>query len=114
MPHIIVHHPVGLPGNARLETLLDQLHRTVVGTGLFDESHIKLRTLPFVHFRNGGQQGPYLHIELRIKPGRSKQQKTQLSQIVLQTVREEELQVDTITVEVVEMDADSYAKWQRD
>ena len=95
----------------QLETLLDVVHAEVVDTALFDESHIRIRAIPLSHYRAGGKPDPFIHVQCRIHPGRSEAQKRQLSEAVLAAVRGQGLPVKVITVEVVEMDKASYAKY---
>lgn len=111
MPHLIVEFS-DVPSIAnQVELLLDAIHHAAVATGLFDESHIRVRALPYAHYRVGGKQEPFIHVQCRLHAGRSEAQKRQLSEAVLAAVRGLGWPVKVATVEVVEMDRDSYAKY---
>lgn len=114
MPHVIIEFPYELASDEQAESLLEQLHHTVVASGLFEEGNIRLRTQPFIHYRLGGALEPYIHVQLRIHSGRTSEQKGDLSRRVLDAVRQQGWPVKTITVEVVEMVRDSYAKFSAD
>lgn len=111
MPHLLIEYPQDCIGAEQLEPLLDVVHAGVVATSLFDESHIRIRTIPFTHYRLAGKQEAFIHVQCRIHAGRTEEKKRQLSEAVLGLVRGQHLPVKNITVEVVEMDRESYAKW---
>lgn len=110
MPHLIVEFPQDAVAPHQVAGLLDAAHRAAVASGLFDTSHVKSRALPLAYYRRGSDDRPFVHAQLRIKPGRSAAQKQALSQAVLAAIRGQGLAVAVITVEVVELDAASYAK----
>lgn len=111
MPHLIIEYPQDVVAAEQAESMLDAVHRAAVATGLFDESHIRIRTVPLSHYRTGGRSEPFIHVQCRIHAGRDERQKRQLSEAVLVAIREQALPVKVITVEVVEMDRASYAKF---
>ena len=110
MPHLILEYSQSLVNEEQLDALLDQLHQAVCATQLFTESHIKLRAYAACHYRIGGEQRPFIHTQLRIKPGRNSEQKQHLTAAILSTIQSQPWASGVITVEVVDMDADSYAK----
>ena len=109
MPHLIVEFSDGPSIANQVEPLLDAIHRAAAATGLFDESHIRVRAVPYTHYRVGGEREPFIHVQCRLHAGRSEAQKRQLSEAVLAAVRGPGWSVKVITVE--EMDRDSYAKY---
>jgi 5-carboxymethyl-2-hydroxymuconate isomerase len=111
MPHLIVEFSDDPSIASRVEPLLDAIHRAATASGLFDESHIRVRALPYAHYRVGGKREPFIHVQCRLHAGRSEAQKRQLSEAVLAAVRGQGWVAKVITVEVVEMDRDSYAKY---
>ena len=114
MPHLLVEFPQDNVSAEQIELLLDDVHAAAVGTGLFEESHVRIRAIPLLHYRAGGQPEPFIHLQCRIHAGRSDEQKRRLSEAVLAAIREQRLAVAVITVEVVEMDGGSYAKFSRE
>ena len=112
MPHIIIEFSQDLGGPEPIGQMLDAVHAAVAASGLFDESHIKVRALPVGHYRVGGKHAAFIHAQCRIHAGRSETQKQALSAAVLAAIREQGLAVTVITVEVMEMERASYAKFQ--
>ncbi len=110
MPHVIIEYSVGLMASSQVDGLLAELHRSIVETQLFTESHIKLRAYAANHSLVGGESKSFIHVQLRIKPGRRQEQKQLLSSTVLQTLQQQPWADGVMTVEVVDMDGQSYAK----
>ena len=111
MPHVIIELPNKVANDAKVAVLLDAVHAAVSGTSLFEIENIKTRVVTFNHYRLGTTNESFIHVQCRIHPGRSEQQKKMLSEVVLRAVRAQELPVSIITVEVVEMDRVTYAKY---
>lgn len=110
MPHLIIEYAEGLANAAEVEALLDALHATALDSGLFAESHIKVRAIPVHHYRTAGRREPFIHAQLRIHIGRSREQKQQLSGAVLATICGQPWARCLVNVEVVDMDKETYAK----
>jgi len=110
MPHLIIEYPQDCVADEQIESLLDEVHRAALQSGLFDESHIRLCAIPLIHYRSGGQRKPFIHVQCGIHSGRTGEQKRRLSEAILAAIRGHALPVAVITVEVVEMDRTSYAK----
>lgn len=110
MPHLIIQYAQELARDEQVPPMLDAVHEAAASTGLFDESHIRTRAFPVAFYRVGTGRDPFIHAQLRILPGRTPAQKTTLSNAVLAALREQGWAAKVITVEVVDMDGESYAK----
>jgi len=110
MPHLIIEYAQDLSIDDQIPILLDVVHQASTETGLFVESHIKIRAIPIRFYRTCGEKNTFIHAQLRIKEGRSSAQKKILSTAVLTAIQSMGWSVDVITVEVVDMDSESYAK----
>ncbi|MDH5693194.1 MAG: hypothetical protein OEZ47_08840 [Gammaproteobacteria bacterium] len=113
MPHIVVEYVESALGEQELKTVLRHIHDAVSSSGLFEVSHIRTRAYPFSEFTNGIEGGPYIHVQARIKSGRDADNKKRLAETILVSVSALSLPVSVITVEIVDMDRDSYSKWNR-
>lgn len=111
MPHLIIEFSQELAGAERIGSMLEAVHHAAAATGLFEESHIRVRAMPFAYYSTGGKREPFVHVQCRIHAGRSAAQKKQLSEAVLSALREQAWSMKVMTVEVVEMDRASYAKY---
>jgi 5-carboxymethyl-2-hydroxymuconate isomerase len=112
MPHVIVEYTTNAVEAERVPGLLDAVHRAVFDSGMFEPDHIKSRALPITDYRCGTDDRPFIHVQLRIRPGRDTEQKRYLSQAVLAAIRDRDAPARVVTVEVVELDAASYAKYE--
>ena len=111
MPHLIIEYAQDMGVDDKVPAMLDAIHNAAVATGLFDEGNIKVRAIPLVHYRFGKGQDPFMHAQLRIQMGRNQDQKKALSHAVLNALRQQHWPAKMITVEVVEMDTLTYAKY---
>jgi 5-carboxymethyl-2-hydroxymuconate isomerase len=114
MPHILIEFTEALASDEQVESLLDAIHTTVAATELFDEEHIRVRAYSLHHYRCGSRKRHFIHAQLRIHAGRSNEQKHRLSNAVLSALHAQQWPAEVITVEVVEMERESYAKFTRD
>ncbi len=112
MPHLIIEFSNKQAEAEQIETMLDAVHQAAAATELFEEEHIRVRAYPLDYYRSGGRFSHFIHAQLRIHRGRTEEQKRQLSGAVLAALQAQQWPAKTITVEVVDMDRDSYAKWR--
>ena len=111
MPHIIVEYSEKLLEDTEVNSMLQRIHRSIADSGLFKENQIKTRAYPFKEFTNAGESNPYIHIQARIKIGRDADNKKRLGEVILAGFETLNIQASVITVEVIDMDRDSYGKY---
>ena len=111
MPHIIVEYSEQLLEDAEVHTMLKTVHGSIADSGLFKANQIKTRAYPFKEFTNAGENSPYIHIQVRIKVGRDADNKKRLGKVILAGFETFNIQASVITVEVIDMDRDSYGKY---
>ncbi len=73
MPHVLVEYSSNLEDAVSIRELIDDLHITMIESGLFDLSAIRTRALPRSIYRiaDGKPENVFLHIVTRIRSGRS-------------------------------------------
>ena len=111
MPHIIVEYSEQLLDDTDVHTMLKTVHDSIAGSGLFKGNQIKTRAYPFKEFTNAGESDPYIHIQARIKSGRDADNKKHFSEVILAGFETLNISASVITVEVIDMDRDSYGKY---
>ena len=111
MPHIIVEYSEQLIEDAEVRSMLQIIHQSIADSGLFEVNHIKTRAYPFKEFTNAGGKNPYIHIQARIKSGRDGDNKKRLGQEILAGLKTLNIQASVVTVEIIDMDRDSYGKY---
>lgn len=109
MPHCIVEHSVTLDG----DRILPLVFTGALQSGLFevDGSDIKVRSIAYQNYLTGGLKSDFVHVVLKILSGRASEQKRMLSALVLEKLQSLEMQNCSITIEVVDMDRDSYTRF---
>ena len=78
---------------------------------MFKANQIKTRAYPFQEFTNAGESNPYIHIQARIKSGRNVDNKKQFAQVILSGLKPLAIPALVVTVEVIDMDRESYGKF---
>jgi len=111
VPHIIVEYSEKLLEDTEVNSMLQKIHRSIADSGLFKANQIKTRAYPFKEFTNAGESEPYIHIQARIKSGRDADNKKRLGEVILAGFETLNIQASVITVEVIDMDRDSYGKY---
>ena len=113
MPHIILEYPDSYLSEPQVNEALQSIHNRAAASGLFETSHIRTRAYSFKHYTHGddGNDAPYLHIQARIKSGRDTGAKKKLSDSILQGLQCLGLPIGVITIEVVDMNRESYSKY---
>ena len=111
MPHLIIEFSRGQAAAPQVEALLDAAHRAAVASGLFEEGHIRVRASELEYFRVGGRADHFIHLQCRIHSGRDAGQRAQLSRALLAALQGQQWPAASITVEVVEMERATYAKY---
>lgn len=112
MSHIILEYPESCLLEPQVNEALRSVHASTTASDLFEKSHIRIRAYAFKQYTHGDEANtaPYMHIQARIKSGRDTVEKKRLSDNILQGLRNLDLPVDVITIEVVDMDRESYSK----
>jgi len=110
MPHIIVEYAEDALKQFPINEILMSIHQSISDSGLFKANQIRTRAYPFVNFTNAGNTDPYIHIQARIKSGRDADNKKQLGEVILVGLKLLEIPVSVVTVEIIDMDRESYGK----
>lgn len=108
MPHCIIEYSEGLEASLLNNTVYD----ATLASGLFsaDGKDIKVRAHAYTDFRLADVCDSFIHVTVRIMPGRSQQQKADLSERVLHALQALDMSRITLTVEVSDIAADTYRK----
>lgn len=110
MPHIIVEYAEEALEQFPINEILMSIHNSITDSGLFKANQIRTRAYPFRHFTNAGGSDPFIHIQARIKSGRDTENKKQLGEVILSGVKQLEMPISVVSVEIIDMDRDSYGK----
>ena len=108
MPHCIIEHSIEIDG----DVLVSLVHQGALQSELFQPqgSDIKVRAIPYSHYQTGSVDIEFVHVTLKILSGRSTEQKSRLSALVLARLQTRLKKNCSLSVEVVDIDRDSYTK----
>ncbi|PYF84016.1 MULTISPECIES: 5-carboxymethyl-2-hydroxymuconate Delta-isomerase [Marinomonas] len=110
MPHCIVEYSQNLEQEVPPADLLEAVKDACIASTLFSVEDIKLRSCPYKNFLTGGQEDAFVHVTLKVLSGRTVEQRKQLSHLVLEALTQFPLKNVSFSVEVSEMETDTYVK----
>lgn len=110
MPHCIVHYSRPLASRIPPAQLIQTVYASALASGLFQGKDIKTRALAFEDYQTGEQQQDFIHVEVRLLSGRTLEQRTALSRHVMDALLALGQQDISLTVQISEMERDSYSK----
>lgn len=94
------------------EALVFLVYKGALESNLFEAegSDIKVRAVPYSNFKTGNVDIDFVHVTLKILSGRSATQKAKLTHLVLAQLNTLQITDCSISVEVADIDRESYAK----
>ncbi|MDG1997209.1 MAG: 5-carboxymethyl-2-hydroxymuconate Delta-isomerase [Emcibacteraceae bacterium] len=110
MPHCIIEYTRDLEPAVDIRSLVNAAFESIEKTELFNRSAIKSRAIPLDYFKSGLDRDDYIHITVKILPGRNAEQKKLLTQSVMDGISAIVGGTKSLSVEVVDLDGDSYNK----
>ncbi len=110
MPHCVVEYSSDLEQANNITVLMQMIQDVMANSELFDIKTIKIRAIPISTYLIGGKVIPFIHSTVRILTGRTDQQKQLLSQKILETISNEFIAIDNITVDIIEINPNTYGK----
>lgn len=111
MPHIRIDCSEELFNDSEIKCLVEKVHQAVIASGLFKTERVKTRCFPARYYCVGEGGKSYIHVDIRIRPGRDVAQKGLLSNSVLNTISQSRPLSDVVTVEVNEIDMGAYKRY---
>ncbi|MGR5357705.1 5-carboxymethyl-2-hydroxymuconate Delta-isomerase [Vibrio chagasii] len=108
MPHCIIEHS----STINAEQLNSKVFLGALNSELFeaDGRDIKVRSIAYENYQTGTEREDFIHVTVRILSGRSDTDKVMLSETVMTQLLALSLSRASITVEVLDMDRNSYGK----
>ncbi|KEQ16985.1 5-carboxymethyl-2-hydroxymuconate Delta-isomerase [Endozoicomonas numazuensis] len=110
MPHCIIEYSADIEQKYSIKELVSGIHQGALESGLFRAEDIKSRAFPCEYFQTAAPDQSFVHVTVRIMKGRTPAQKKGLSQKVLSAAEQIIPDVNILTVEILDIDTDSYSK----
>lgn len=110
MPHCIVEYSTDLLAELSAKEMIDATFQGAMHSTLFEAEQIKVRACGYDDFQVGTGENKFIHISAKLLSGRTLKQRQFLSQQILDSLAKFNLANISITVDVIEMERESYAK----
>ena len=108
MPHCIIEHSPNISPDGLMHAVFNgALHSQLF---LPDGADIKVRAMAYSNFKLGDSKASFVNVMVKILAGRTDEQKQRLSQEIIKKLSGLDHQDISITVEVVDMERQSYQK----
>lgn len=108
MPHFVIECSHNVLEQQSPELIMDTVYQAAESTGLFAENDIKVRLTPFSHYKLGHGKDSFLHIFASIMGGRTTEQKSHLSAIIIKQLAPLLPEVSFLSINVDDFDPDTY------
>jgi 5-carboxymethyl-2-hydroxymuconate isomerase len=110
MPHCVIEYSENLATACPPARLVEAVQRGALESGLFEPDHVRTRAIAYTECISGHQARHFVHVTLKILSGREQGQKKALSERVLGELERLGLSSISLTVEVSDMDRETYSK----
>jgi len=110
MPHLLLEYSKNLTTHIYDSKLLHQLHKAVENSGLFPNSDVKSRSYGYDEVVITGDNLSFVHIVLMMLSGRNTETRKALAESLFKITKSSIPYTDKISVEIREMDAETYQK----
>ena len=110
MPHCIIEYSNGIEKYINPQLMIDAVYKGALTSELFEDEDIKTRAIAYDYYQTGALKKEFVHVTLKILTGRSLTQKIKLSELVINQLEKIDFQSTVITVDIVEMEKDTYSK----
>ncbi len=108
MPHIVLECAEDILARYSGEDLIMQVHATVLASQLFNEQDIKIRVKSYNDYAVGGKHEAFIHLFATIMPGRTVDQRAQLSKAVVVKLVEMFPDIKHITMSIDEFEKETF------
>ena len=112
MPNLVLEYSNSVDERVNIQGLLEDLHQVALTCGLFDVPSVKSRSLRCHNWLVGDEEDSvdFIHIIFELLPGRTEEQKRELSRSLMQILQEQASHVRSLTVNIRDMDKSCFQK----
>ena len=110
MPHCIIEYAKEIKSQIDTKELISVVHKGIKKSAVFDIGKLKIRAIPYEDYRLV-EADLFIHISLRILSGRDSKTKRMLAENILNELKLMPLMFVSLTVEICDIDSDSYSKY---
>lgn len=108
MPNFVIEYGESLSQQISPDVLMDKVFEGAKASGHFPPEAIKIRIEPRLNFRLHDKYKDFLHVSAHILSGRTDEQKSEISEAVLATLKTLGLSSVFVSVEIVDIHRASF------
>ena len=110
MPHCIIEYSNEIEKFVKPIQLINAVYQGALKSDLFEDEDIKTRSIAYETYQSGSIKKAFVHVTVKILSGRNVEQKKELSNLILSHLKAIDFPQILLTVEVVEMEKESYSR----
>jgi len=110
MPHCIIEYSKDLDKEISVQEIMSKTYQGALKSKLFSPHDIKIRATAFEHYQTADTKESFIHINIKILSGRTLEQRKILSDTVLNEFQEIKVKPLSITIQISELEKESYSK----
>ena len=110
MPHCIIEYAREIEKSVEPKKMIDAVYQGALESGLFIDEDIKTRAIAYDSYQSGSIKKSFVHVTVKIFSGRNLEQRKTLTDLILSKLRKMNIFSTVFTVEVIEIEKESYAK----
>jgi 5-carboxymethyl-2-hydroxymuconate isomerase len=108
MPHFVIECSESILKNNKTAEIINTVYEVAESSGLFALNDIKVRLLPFTHYRLGNGKEDFLHIFAYIMQGRTIEQKASLSNEMIVSLNKLLPTLDILSMNISDFESATY------
>lgn len=110
MPHMIIEYARPMEETLSLTEVMDVAFGAGARSGVMDPADIKVRAIPYDHYRFEGGVTSFLHVTVKLLDGRTPAQKEHVALLMRADLADAFPEVGSISVDIRDMDRAAYRK----
>ncbi|GAM55360.1 5-carboxymethyl-2-hydroxymuconate delta-isomerase [Vibrio ishigakensis] len=116
MPNLVMEYTQPIEERVNVQGLLQDLHQSMIDSGLFEASSVKSRALRCHTWLVGEHEDDvdFIHLTVELLSGRTEEQKRALSRDLMQLLTQNAEWVHSLTINVRDMDRECFQKVSHD
>ena len=87
MPHFVIDCSVNIIKLKSPEEIIQTVYKAADATNLFDKGDVKVRINPFKYYTIGNTSDDFIHVFANIMEGRTTEQKSNLSKVIVSELK---------------------------
>ena len=112
MPNLVMEYSDPVAERVNVQGLLEDLHRALLISGLFESDSVKSRSYSCHSWQVGeeGDRKTFIHLGLSMMAGRHPEQKRQLSRDLMSVLEQHASMINSLTIDIRDMDPECFLK----